>query len=177
MKLKIIEFFLKLYFNYEEHSEVEVEDIIEDRMLSTIFAYLRLNKEEEGDKKPVKDSKVIASLIKIHDMLQGLIKSQEIEEFEMEDYKIYQKYFKKFSQLGANINLQDDKEKAEKMASIVKLSLLVLILFLKNPTEYNDILADLIQITKFDQDWQKVYTDLFIELLHKGNSKNILLEH
>jgi len=62
------------------------------------------------------------------------------------------------------------KLESEKLASVIKISLLVLILFIKKPNEYLDILTDLYQITKFADDWQKVYTDIFISLLHKGNS-------
>ncbi len=41
---------------------------------------------------------------------------------------------------------------------------------MKTPTEYTDIITDLLQIAKFDADWSKVYTDIIILLLHKGNN-------
>jgi hypothetical protein len=60
----------------------------------------------------------------------------------------------------------------------VKIALIALILYLKNPNEYSDIISDLYQVTSFKEDWQKVYMDLLISLLHKGNSKkNILLTY
>ena len=59
----------------------------------------------------------------------------------------------------------------EKLYSILKLAFVALVLFVKNPEEYSDILGDLYEITKFDENWTSVYTDLILSLLHKGNSK------
>jgi hypothetical protein len=59
----------------------------------------------------------------------------------------------------------------EKLYSILKLAFIALVLFVKNPEEYSDILGDLYEITKFDENWTSVYTDLILSLLHKGNSK------
>jgi len=86
LKLKILEFFFSIYFNSQELGDVEVEDIIEDRMLHSLFAYIRVNDEKED--KPLKDTKVINSLLKIHKFLQSLIESQVIEEFDENDYKV-----------------------------------------------------------------------------------------
>jgi len=61
-------------------------------------------------------------------------------------------------------------ENAEKIYSMVKLALVVLILFLKNPNEYSDIVSDLYQVTNLDKDWVKVYTDIVISLFHQGNN-------
>ena len=59
----------------------------------------------------------------------------------------------------------------EKLYSILKLAFVALVLFVKNPEEYSDVLGDLYEITKFDENWTSVYTDLILSLLHKGNSK------
>jgi hypothetical protein len=67
-----------------------------------------------------------------------------------------------------------DKEKSEKLASVIKLGLVSLILFLKSPNEYSDVITDLLEVSQFKKDWQKVYMDLLISLLHKGNSKKLL---
>jgi hypothetical protein len=55
---------------------------------------------------------------------------------------------------------------------MVKLFLVVLILFLREPNEYADVLNDLEEIIKFQENWEKVFTDLCLSLIHKGNSKN-----
>lgn len=73
---------------------------------------------------------------------------------------------KKKTKLDKESNLDN-----EKLYSILKLAFVALILFVKNPEDYSDILGDLYEITKFDENWTSVYTDLIISLLHKGNSK------
>ena len=73
---------------------------------------------------------------------------------------------KKKTKLDKESNLDN-----EKLYSILKLAFVALILFVKNPEDYSDILGDLYEITKFDLNWTSVYTDLIISLLHKGNSK------
>jgi hypothetical protein len=72
--------------------DVEMENILEDRLMIIIFAYLRIPKEEIGGEeesvKTVKDTKIIKNLLSIHKLLQGLITSNEIQDFDMEDYKV-----------------------------------------------------------------------------------------
>ena len=72
---------------------------------------------------------------------------------------------------------EEEKPQNDKLFSIVKIAMVALILFLKNPNEYTDIITDLYQISKFKSDWQKVYMDLLISLLHKGNSKELFCKN
>jgi hypothetical protein len=100
LKTKILEFFFKEYYGSEERNDVEVEDIIEDRLLSVVFSYMRIPKEElsgnvenqvEGEEdsaKPIKDKKMIKLLMQVHKFLQNLFNSKVIEDFEMQDYKV-----------------------------------------------------------------------------------------
>ncbi len=67
---------------------------------------------------------------------------------------------------------EEEKTKNDKLFCIVKIALIALILYLKNPNEYSDIISDLYEVSSFKADWQKVYMDLLISLLHKGNSKS-----
>jgi len=57
--------------------------------------------------------------------------------------------------------------------SIIKLCLVILVLFINNNNEYIETLDDLIEILNFKPDWEKVFTDLCLSLIHKGNSKYI----
>ena len=94
-------------------------------------------------------------------------------------FKVYLKFYKKFALLVSNVvkstkENETDKALKEKTFSIVKIALIVLILFLKNPNEYSDTISDLYLVTQFKDDWQKVYVDVLISLLHKGNSKKLI---
>jgi len=64
----------------------------------------------------------------------------------------------------------NEKFQTKILASIIKIAFIVLILYLKNPNEYADTISDLFHISNFEENWQKVYTDLIISLFHKGNS-------
>ena len=101
LKTKILEFFFREYYAGEERNDVEVEDIIEDRLMLVVFSYMRIPKEQlsveteetlpegEGDKvKPMKDKKMIKLLMQVHKFLQNLFMSKVIEYFEMNDYKV-----------------------------------------------------------------------------------------
>jgi hypothetical protein len=105
LKTKILEFFFREYYAGEERNDVEVEDIIEDRLMLVVFSYMRIPKEQlsvqteenlpegEGDKaKPMKDKKMIKLLMQVHKFLQNLFMSKVIEDFEMNDYKVSNKF-------------------------------------------------------------------------------------
>ncbi len=177
LKDQILEYFFQLYFASESQNDIEFDDFIQDRLLVVILSYLKIPKDEtqENKLKPLKDKKIIKLFVQIHKYLQNMITSNKIEDFEMSDYKIYSKYFKKFAVLISDSvkSSEKDKDLIEKKFSIIKIALIVLILFLKNPNEYSDIISDLYLVTKFKDDWQKVYIDILISLLHKGNSKLI----
>jgi hypothetical protein len=63
-----------------------------------------------------------------------------------------------------------EETKSSLLKSIIKLSLVILILFTQEG-EYADILNDLLEVVKFGENWEKVFTDICLSLLHKGNSK------
>jgi len=97
LKNVVLQFFLREYFSSEQRNDVEVADIIEDRLLVVIFSYMRVPKEETESKeknkdesiKPIKDKKMIKLLMQIHKFLQGLYTSKVLEDLEMEDYKVF----------------------------------------------------------------------------------------
>lgn len=107
LKTKILEFFFKEYYGSENRNDVEVDDIIEDRLLTVVFSYMRIPKEElsnnveninqvEGEEdqyKPIKDKKMIKLLMQVHKLIQNLFNSKVIEDFEMQDYKVNLKNF------------------------------------------------------------------------------------
>lgn len=179
MKNKILEFFFVQYFNGTEHEQVE--DIIEERLILVSLSFLKESFTNTTDKnsKTIKDIKIIKHLIKINKFLQKLVKAKTIE-VELEDYKTYLKFYKKFTGIIENSQQNvtkngnshnEQSEEQEKLYGITKIALLLLIQFLKHPNEYSDIIGDLYQITKFDDSWLKVFTDIFISVLHKGTSK------
>ena len=118
LKNKIVGFFLKLYIDGDFSGNVELDQTVEDRMLLVIFSLIRVPKDEEekleeelnknsnkknkkgnsqstqnqeslmDETKPIKDSKMIKILLQVHNLLQSLVNSKEIEEIEMENYKV-----------------------------------------------------------------------------------------
>ncbi len=164
--------------------DVELESLIEDRLLLVIFAYFRIesisSNESLAKAITLPDKKVVKSLMKVNKLLQKMVKSNTLEGVDLDDYKVYTKFYKKFAALVplAPGKTEKTEEKStstqadnERLYAILKLALVVLVMFLKNPEEYSDILSDLLEITKFDENWMGVYTDIIISLLHKGNSK------
>lgn len=91
-KNKILEFFFKVYYSGEEREDIEVESIIEDRLLSVVFSYIRIPKiepTEEEDAKPIKDKKIIKLLLQVHKFLQTMYESKMLEDLDMDDYKVF----------------------------------------------------------------------------------------
>ena len=62
---------------------------------------------------------------------------------------------------------------------ILSISFLILIIYLKNVTDFEEILADLYESAKNltenvkNNDWEKILTDLIIDILAKGKRKII----
>ena len=62
---------------------------------------------------------------------------------------------------------------------ILSISFLILIIYLKNVTDFEEILADLYESAKNltenvkNNDWEKIFTDLIIDIFAKGKSKII----
>ncbi len=60
---------------------------------------------------------------------------------------------------------------------ILSISFLILVIYLKNVTDFEEILADLYESAKNlaenvnNDDWEKIFTDLVIDILSKGKSK------
>lgn len=65
---------------------------------------------------------------------------------------------------------EEEKEKTDKLYSIIKIGLICLILYFKNGNEFSDTIADLVEVTKFREGHEKVYMDVLISLLHHGSS-------
>jgi hypothetical protein len=183
IKTKILEFFFLQYLIPSEEIN-DSDEMIDEKIIQIILNNFKPVYNAEGVRiKSIGDVKVIKMLIKTHKFLQNLILKNKVNIDEGE-YKIYLRYFKKFGacvkkfitnkkeQNGNHKELNGDINE-ENILSIVKLGFILLLLFLKNPSEYADLLSDLFQITNFDEDWMKVFTDIIISLFHKGNSKFI----
>jgi hypothetical protein len=82
------------------------------------------------------------------------------------------KFFKSFNDLFLN-----DKVNNKKLYMVLSISFLILVIYLKNVTDFEEILADLYESAKNlsenvnNEDWEKIFTDLVIDILSKGKSK------
>jgi hypothetical protein len=89
-----LEFFFKEHLDNElQKSDIELENIIEDRLLLVIFAYFKIdsNLAAENSSKTnlsLPDKKVVKSLIKVNKLMQRMIKSNKVENVDMEDFKV-----------------------------------------------------------------------------------------
>lgn len=165
MKFSIVEYFLREYYNNQD-SDLELEQIIEERLTLVLLSLIRPNMKMINEELvPVKNLNGVKTLQKIHKRIQQLFKKDKLE-INAENFKNYMEIHKKVSDSSKNLN--EDKE------NLIKLALMLMIFNLKNPEEYSDVLTDLIQVLEFDENWVKVYTDLTLSILHKGNSKFIL---
>jgi hypothetical protein len=71
----------------------------------------------------------------------------------------------------------NNKVNNKKFYMILSISFLILVIYLKNVTDFEEILADLYESAKNlaenvnNDDWEKIFTDLVIDILSKGKSK------
>ena len=78
--------------------------------------------------------------------------------------------------MGELIKSQTDSDKAEKLTTVLKIGLLLLLTFLKNADELSDVLNDLIEIAnnllkdKENSNWEKIFTDIILSQLSRGKS-------
>jgi len=167
MKNKIIKFFFMKYFTIEDFSDADLEMILEDRMVLILISLFKptVNLNSKGIKEvvPMTNHNICKILTKVHKMIQEMIRKKKLN---IEVDTSYMQYYQQFTSLFKN----KEKDNSEKIYPIAKLGLIVLFLYLKKPNEYQDILADLVEIVKFDENWMKVFTDLTISILHRGNN-------
>jgi hypothetical protein len=78
---------------------------------------------------------------------------------------MYKKQYAKIVKL-----IKDENYKSKPHQLLFKLFLVVLVLSTKDTKEYIDVLEDILTIAEFKEDWEKVFTDLCLSLIHKGNS-------
>ena len=50
-----------------------------------------------------------------------------------------------------------------------KLGLVLLVFYLKSEIDFQQEIEDIIEIKKFDKEWSKMFTDLTLNIMHKGN--------
>ena len=119
---------------------------------------------------PMKSSKAINILIETHKKIQKLIKEEKIKYSKEEENKemfdeINKSYKIKYKKL-----IKEEYTKSTKSRIIVKFGLILLILYLKHPDDFEDDINDLIAILEhnFDKEWMKVFTALCLNLIHKG---------
>jgi hypothetical protein len=61
----------------------------------------------------------------------------------------------------------------EKVISLNKLGLVLLIPFLKDTAFFTELLNVLVDLLKFGDDWQRAFCELNIEIFKIGNSKHL----
>jgi len=89
-----LEFFFKEHLDNElQKADIELENIIEDRLLLVIFAYFKIDSNLSTDNSSktnlsLPDKKVVKSLIKVNKLMQKMIKSNTVENVDMEDFKV-----------------------------------------------------------------------------------------
>ena len=156
-KTKIINFFLQTFYASSPDVDIELDHIIEERTTLILLSLIKptmLN----GEIVQMKQSKAIKILSDIHKSnIQSLIKGKKI----ILNNKNYMKYYKLFAKEEKNSDL--------KSKLLTKLGLVLLVFYLKNEIDYQQEIDDIIEIKKFDKEWSKMFTDLTLNIMHKGN--------
>ena len=156
-RTKIINFFLQTFYASSPDVDIELDHIIEERTTLLILSLIKPTM-SNGEIVQLKQSKAIKILIDLHKSnIQSLIKGKKI----ILNSKNYMKYYKQFS--------KEEKESDLKSKLLTKLGLVLLVFYLKNEIDYQQEIEDIIEIKKFDREWSKMYTDLTLNIMHKGN--------
>lgn len=155
---KILNYFLTTFYISSPEIDIELDHIIEERTALIILSLIKPTM-SNGEIVQMKQSKAIKILQDLHkNNIQFLIKKKKI----VVETSNYMKYFKLLS--------KEDKDSDLKNKLITKLGLVILIFYLKNEVDYQQEMDDIAEIKKFDKDWSKLFTDLILNLLHKGNA-------
>ena len=156
-RTKIINFFLQTFYASSPDVDIELDHIIEERTTLLILSLIKPTM-SNGEIVQLKQSKAIKILIDLHKSnIQSLIKGKKI----ILNSKNYMKYYKQFS--------KEEKESDLKSKLLTKLGLVLLVFYLKNEIDYQQEIEDIIEIKKFDKEWSKMFTDLTLNIMHKGN--------
>ena len=156
-RTKIINFFLQTFYASSPDVDIEVDHIIEERTALLILSLIKPTM-QNGEIVQLKQSKAIKILLNLHkNNIQSLIKGKKI----ILDSKNYMKYYKQFS--------KEEKESDLKSKLLSKLGLVLLVFYLKSEIDFQQEIEDIIEIKKFDKEWSKMFTDLTLNIMHKGN--------
>ena len=156
-RTKIISFFLQTFYASSPDVDIELDHIIEERTTLLILSLIKPTM-QNGEIVQLKQSKAIKILLNLHkNNIQSLIKGKKI----ILDSKNYMKYYKQFS--------KEEKESDLKSKLLSKLGLVLLVFYLKSEIDFQQEIEDIIEIKKFDKEWSKMFTDLTLNIMHKGN--------
>ena len=156
-RTKIINFFLQTFYASSPDVDIELDHIIEERTTLLILSLIKPTM-QNGEIVQLKQSKAIKILLNLHkNNIQSLIKGKKITL----DSKNYMKYYKQFS--------KEEKESDLKSKLLSKLGLVLLVFYLKSEIDFQQEIEDIIEIKKFDKEWSKMFTDLTLNIMHKGN--------
>ena len=156
-RTKIINFFLQTFYASSPDVDIELDHIIEERTTLLILSLIKPTM-QNGEIVQLKQSKAIKILLNLHkNNIQSLIKGKKI----ILDSKNYMKYYKQFS--------KEEKESDLKSKLLSKLGLVLLVFYLKSEIDFQQEIEDIIEIKKFDKEWSKMFTDLTLNIMHKGN--------
>ena len=157
-RTKIINFFLQTFYASSPDVDIELDHIIEERTTLLILSLIKPTM-QNGEIVQLKQSKAIKILLNLHkNNIQSLIKGKKI----ILDSKNYMKYYKQFS--------KEEKESDLKSKLLSKLGLVLLVFYLKSEIDFQQEIEDIIEIKKFDKEWSKMFTDLTLNIIHKGNA-------
>ena len=156
-RTKIINFFLQTFYASSPDVDIELDHIIEERTTLLILSLIKPTM-QNGEIVQLKQSKAIKILLNLHkNNIQSLIKGKKI----ILDSKNYMKYYKQFS--------KEEKESDLKSKLLSKLGLVLLVFYLKSEIDFQQEIEDIIEIKKFNKEWSKMFTDLTLNIMHKGN--------
>ena len=156
-RTKIINFFLQTFYASSPDVDIELDHIIEERTTLLILSLIKPTM-QNGEIVQLKQSKAIKILLNLHkNNIQSLITGKKI----ILDSKNYMKYYKQFS--------KEEKESDLKSKLLSKLGLVLLVFYLKSEIDFQQEIEDIIEIKKFDKEWSKMFTDLTLNIMHKGN--------
>lgn len=141
---------IKLYLSKNNESFQEIITYLEDKIIFIYWSlnsnHSFLNKKEEGsiseEDSEENDSKLCKGILKLNKKVFLMIKEKELSIGE-EEYSTFKKTLKFVQDFTANPNTDSDALKKAVSKILLKMLLITMILYLKNPTEFEDTIFDL----------------------------------
>lgn len=198
MKDLIFGYLVKLYLSKNNNSFQEIITYLEDKVIFIYWSlnsnYSITNKKEESsfseEDSEENDNRLCKGLLKLNKKVFLMIKEKEISIGD-EEYSTFKKALKFAQDFTANQNTDKEIQKKTISKILLKTLLITMVLYLKNPSEFEDTIFDLKELLneinsnengvekkkrkestdkhKLSEKFQSVFTEICIQLNSLGS--------